>query len=50
MKVSYWRGAKIQLRAPKPEDIHIFKNLDDDILKTLIQSLSLGQISKLKNG
>ncbi|MFJ8518120.1 hypothetical protein [Lysinibacillus xylanilyticus] len=35
MKVSYWRGEKIRLRAPKSEDIHIFENLDDDILKNL---------------
>ncbi|TQR35346.1 N-acetyltransferase [Lysinibacillus sphaericus] len=35
MKVSYWRGAKIRLRAPKSKDIHIFENLDDDILKNL---------------
>lgn len=35
MKVSYWRGEKIRLRAAKSEDIHIFENLDDDILKNL---------------
>ncbi|MED4531839.1 GNAT family protein [Metabacillus fastidiosus] len=35
MKVSYWRGKKIQLRSPKKEDIHLFETLDDEILKNL---------------
>ena len=29
MKVSYWSGEKIRLRAPKKEDIHLFESLDD---------------------
>lgn len=35
MKVSYWNGEKIRLRAPKKEDIHLFESLDDEILKNL---------------
>lgn len=35
MKLSYWCGDKIRLRAPKSEDIHMFEHLDGDILKNL---------------
>lgn len=29
MKISYWSGKKVRLRAPQKEDIHLFENLDD---------------------
>ncbi|MFD3449761.1 GNAT family N-acetyltransferase [Microbacteriaceae bacterium 4G12] len=35
MKVSYWSGEKVRLRAPKQEDIQISEDLDDEILKNL---------------
>ncbi|MDC2866361.1 GNAT family N-acetyltransferase [Bacillus sp. BP-3] len=35
MKVTYWSGNKVRLRAPQKEDIHLFKELDDEILKNL---------------
>ncbi|AVD54565.1 acetyltransferase (plasmid) [Priestia filamentosa] len=35
MKVSYWTGEKVKLRAVEPKDTVIFEELDDSILKSL---------------
>ncbi|RAS75546.1 GNAT family N-acetyltransferase [Priestia endophytica] len=35
MKVSYWTGENVKLRAVEPKDTAIFKELDDKILKNL---------------
>ena len=35
MKVTYWSVNKVRLRAPQKEDIRLFEDLDDEILKNL---------------
>lgn len=50
MKVSYWSGEKVQLRAPEKSDLNLFESVDDEILKNLDSLAFPEQRNKLKSG